>query len=58
MQWKGKLPAGKVEDRAVVQLDMMPTCVAAAGGTVDPAWKLDGVNLVHYAIRHGIISPD
>lgn len=48
MQWKGKLPAGKVEDRAVIQLDVMPTCVAAAGGTVDPAWKLDGVNLLPY----------
>jgi arylsulfatase A-like enzyme len=31
-----------------VQLDVMPTCVAAAGGTVDPAWKLDGVNLLPY----------
>jgi len=48
MQWKGKLPAGKVEDRAVVQLDVMPTCVAVAGGTVDLAWKLDGVNLLPY----------
>ena len=26
----------------------MPTCVAAAGGSVDPAWKLDGVNLLPY----------
>ena len=43
VQWKGKLPAGKVEDRPVVQLDVLPTCVAAAGGTSDPAWKLDGV---------------
>jgi len=48
MQWKGRLPAGKVEDRPVVQLDVLPTCVAAAGGTVDPAWKLDGVNLLPY----------
>lgn len=48
MQWKGKLPAGKVEDRPVVQLDVMPTCVAVAGGTVDAAWKLDGVNLLPF----------
>ncbi len=48
MQWKAKLPAGKVEDRAVIQLDVMPTCVAAAGGAIDPAWKLDGVNLLPY----------
>jgi len=47
-QWKGHLPAGKVYDQPAVQLDVMPTCVAAAGGTVDPAWKLDGVNLLPY----------
>jgi arylsulfatase A-like enzyme len=48
VQWKGHLPAGKTYDRPAVQLDVMPTCVAAAGGTVDPAWKLDGVNLLPY----------
>ena len=48
MQWKGKLPAGKVYDLPVVQLDVMPTCLAAAGGTIDSAWKLDGVNLLPY----------
>ena len=32
----------------VVQLDVLPTCLAAAGATVDPAWKLDGVNLLPY----------
>jgi arylsulfatase A-like enzyme len=47
-RWKGHLPAGTVDDRPVIQLDVMPTCVAAAGGTVDPAWKLDGVNLLPY----------
>ena len=48
MQWKSKLPAGKLYDLPVVQLDVMPTCVAAAGGTIDSAWKLDGVNLLPY----------
>ncbi len=48
MQWKGRLPASSVDDRPVVQLDVLPTCVAAAGGTVDPAWNLDGVNLLPY----------
>jgi arylsulfatase A-like enzyme len=48
VQWKGRLPAGKVYDRPAIQLDVMPTCVTAAGGAVDPAWKLDGVNLLPY----------
>jgi arylsulfatase A-like enzyme len=48
MQWKGKLPAGKVYEHPVIQLDILPTCVAAAGGNVDPAWKLDGMDLMPY----------
>jgi arylsulfatase A-like enzyme len=48
VQWKGKLAAGKVYDHPVIQLDILPTCVAAAGGKVDPAWKLDGVDLMPY----------
>ena len=29
-----------------MQIDWLPTALAAAGTTVDPAWKLDGVNLL------------
>jgi arylsulfatase A-like enzyme len=47
-QWKGRLPSGKTYDQPAVQLDLLPTCVSAAGGTVDPAWKLDGVDLLPY----------
>jgi arylsulfatase A-like enzyme len=48
IQWKGKIPAGKVDDRPVIQLDLLPTSLAAAGVELDPAWKLDGVNLLPY----------
>lgn len=48
VQWKGRIPAGKTEDRPVIQLDVLPTSLAAAGVEVDPAWKLDGVNLLPY----------
>jgi arylsulfatase A-like enzyme len=48
MQWKGKLPAGKVEDRPVIQLDVQPTVLAAAGVAIKPDWKFDGVNLLPY----------
>ena len=34
LQWKGRLPAGKVYEQPVIQLDMLPTFVAAAGGEV------------------------
>jgi arylsulfatase A-like enzyme len=48
VQWKGKIPAGKTFEDPVIQLDLLPTAVAAAGGKIDPAWKLDGVNLLPY----------
>jgi arylsulfatase A-like enzyme len=52
VQWKGKLPAGKVYPRPVIQLDVLPTALAAAGVAVKPEWKLDGVDLLpHLAGR-------
>ena len=48
VQWKGHLPAGKVDDRPVIQLDIHPTVLAAAGVEAKPEWKLDGVNLLPY----------
>jgi arylsulfatase A-like enzyme len=48
MQWPGTLPAGKACDTPVIQLDVLPTCVVAAGGQVDTAWALDGVDLLPF----------
>lgn len=47
-QWKGRLPAGKTYDLPVLNLDVLPTAVIAAGGKLDPSWKLDGVDLLPY----------
>jgi arylsulfatase A-like enzyme len=57
MQWKGKLPAGKVDDRPLVSLDIHPTVAAAAGAAIDPAWKLDGVDLVPFLTGPGAGAP-
>jgi arylsulfatase A-like enzyme len=48
MQWKGQLPTGKVYDEPVIQLDFLPTALAASGIDINPDWKLDGVNLLPY----------
>jgi len=48
MQWTGRIPAGKVYEKPVSALDILPTSVVAAGDTIDPAWKLDGVNLMPF----------
>ena len=45
MQWKGRLPAGKVFHQPVSSLDIHPTAIAAAGGTIKPEVNLDGVDL-------------
>lgn len=48
VQWKGRLPAGATFESPIIQLDILPTSLAAVGATVDPAWKLDGVNLLPF----------
>jgi arylsulfatase A-like enzyme len=48
MQWKGVLPAGSVYHQPVISLDVYATALAAAGGAMPVAPKLDGVNLMPY----------
>jgi arylsulfatase A-like enzyme len=48
MQWPDQLPAGKTYDQPVMNLDVLPTLVVAGGGKVDPAWKLDGVDIMPF----------
>lgn len=44
--WKGRIPAGRVSHESVIQLDVLPTALAAAAAGVKPEWQLDGVNLL------------
>lgn len=48
LSWPGRIPAGTTDDRPVIQLDILPTALAAAGVEGKPEWKLDGVNLLPY----------
>jgi arylsulfatase A-like enzyme len=48
IHWKGHLAAGKTDSRPIIQLDVLPTALAAAGIPVRPEWKLDGVDLLPY----------
>lgn len=47
-QWKGKIPAGKTYDLPVMNLDVLPTAIAAAGGKPEASWQLDGVDLMPF----------
>jgi arylsulfatase A-like enzyme len=46
VQWKGHIPADKVDDRPVIQIDVLPTALAATGVEAKSEWKLDGVDLL------------
>jgi arylsulfatase A-like enzyme len=46
MQWPAQLPRGRTDTRPVIQLDILPTVLAAAGIPVQQDWQLDGVNLL------------
>jgi arylsulfatase A-like enzyme len=45
-QWKGRIPAGRVLNHPVIQVDVAATALAAAGAEIAPDWKLDGANLL------------
>jgi len=46
VQWRGKLPAGKLYDQPMIQLDVLPTALAAAGVSLPNEPAIDGVNLL------------
>ena len=48
MQWKGHLPAGKIDHRPIISLDIVPSALAASGAPAVEADQLDGVNLLPY----------
>jgi arylsulfatase A-like enzyme len=45
VQWKGRIPGGRVVNDPVIQLDVLPTALAAANAT-SLVEKLDGVNIL------------
>ena len=57
VQWKGQLPAGKVYDHPVIQLDVLPTALAIAGVETKAEWNLDGVNLLPYLEGKNTAAP-
>ena len=48
VSWPAQLPKGKKYNHPVSALDLMPTSISAAGGTISPEWQLDGVNLMPF----------
>jgi arylsulfatase A-like enzyme len=55
--WPGTIEGGRDFPHAVSTLDILPTALAAAGAAVDPAWGLDGVNLLPFVSKDASKQP-
>jgi arylsulfatase A-like enzyme len=56
MSWKGRLDAGRVDHRPVIQLDVLPTVLDAAGVATKGS-QLDGVDLLPFLTGTAKASP-
>ena len=54
VSWPGQIASGEQYDEPVIQMDIFPTVLAAAGIDAEPEKRLDGVNLLPYL--HGETS--
>jgi arylsulfatase A-like enzyme len=57
LRWSGRIPPGKTYSQPIIQLDVFPTALAAAGIRRRSEWKLDGVNLLPFLVRNTSRSP-
>jgi arylsulfatase A-like enzyme len=46
ISWPGRIPQGKTSDQVSISMDWLPTLLAAAGTSPDPALPPDGMNLL------------
>jgi arylsulfatase A-like enzyme len=46
VSWPADLPKNKTSEQVAISMDWLPTLLAAAGAEPDPAYPLDGVNLL------------
>lgn len=57
VKWPGRVPSGKVYDKPVIQLDILPTALAAAGVDDGKHANLDGVNILPHLSRESDEAP-
>jgi arylsulfatase A-like enzyme len=46
ISWPAGIPRGRTTDQVAISMDWLPTLLAAAGTTPDPAYPTDGMNLL------------
>ncbi len=57
ISWPARLPQGRTSDQVSISMDWMPTLLAAAGGSPDPSFPLDGINLLPMLTGTSPIQP-
>jgi arylsulfatase A-like enzyme len=57
VKWPAQLPAGKVYDQPVIQIDILPTALAAASVETQDDGSIEGVNLLPYLKGDGDGAP-
>ena len=57
ISWNGRLKSGKTYSRPIIQLDILPTVLAAAGIRLDSPQTIDGVNLLPYLTGKALGRP-
>jgi len=53
VRWPGVIPAGQVTEQAAITMDWTATILAAAGAAPDPAYPLDGEDLMRCVLASG-----
>jgi len=49
--WPGQIPPGTTTDETVMTMDLLPTCLALAGGAAAPPQPLDGIDISPLLLR-------
>ena len=57
ISWPSRLPKGRTTQQVAISMDWLPTLLAAAGATIDPASPPDGINLLPQLTNPGATVP-
>jgi len=57
ISWPARIPQGKTSDQVSISMDWMPTLLAAAGTSPDPALPPDGINLLPIVTGAAPVQP-
>lgn len=57
ISWPVRIPRGGTTDQVAISMDWVATLLAAAGGEADPAYPLDGINLLPVLTKDSTPTP-